>query len=935
MEEKSESASPTSKNRLSRGFYRRGSPIVRKTSFSSTDDDADDGSAQVAAARPSVAFVAARAAAEATAAGPASSSQESGGYRMHSLAAKPAAPAAEAGEVLSPVRRRTLRALTSISAFNKPTSHKVDFTHRDSGESGGSACVCGGQAVIEELRRKVERAVGQMTSLRDSYYKELFHLREQMHRQEEASKGNNSEFQLTEEFFFDPSEYASCKEVEDLVAQKVSIMQKELDSKVRMANAQAFREAESLRKMLVQTEEKLSDAQEKLRTSEELVARKSKLVKQRDTAHAKDPSNLASLLSNVEHRGSIEEIEHPDDDEGDTRRSLDCAVPNDDSEMIEDPPVEVTRRNRRAKTLGAKSTSFRCISKAELKRASTTRKLNRQSTFEQKRHTVKNVEPPKPPVLENVLAPEPVQKKEEDPVESPKLDEPQEPEVASSPLRVPETTQEAKHTADQGTQCERRVQTQHDAVQSEIKGRCIDEIAKRLAKAGQANQLRGLGIDAARLEAVILACVELLDKDPLPDVTMLPYPPRALGTNIGTQTEEGRLVPHSFSIEDIRPEDELLNRSDSVELEEPSALSAVARGHRALLGRGAGRGRGPQLVERLVESHGLGVISPQGRAETPTTPRAVSSTAKPSTPRAGARPPNSFSRSSSTTFGCAGTSALPTLEEAALQGQEAVAPYSLDISPQASQTAKSKHNVDLMTVIRSKLQRERLYKAQQTMEEQEAKRLRSASDGDWFARSYDEDSDKMRPLSVQEQRPATQGAGSESPRLPARRTPPQAQVQAQAAAPTAAVTAPQAPAGPAAGGARQARRRAGGNSAGADGRPQTEGGASTCSSQSFGLPVVPASSTSRPCTSPSSPSARQLVSPSWRDRANAAKHEMTTSPSASSRAPVVWSSAATTTSWNQKVAFFNFDGSSLAGAGEGVEPRFAEPGREDRRFLMF
>jgi len=82
--------------------------------------------------------------------------------------------------------------------------------------------------MVDEWKMKVERASKEMNKMRDAYFKELFHLREQVYQKNKSEKEGTT-FQPAYAMHFDPSEYSMEEEVCNLLREKVQFMQQEFD----------------------------------------------------------------------------------------------------------------------------------------------------------------------------------------------------------------------------------------------------------------------------------------------------------------------------------------------------------------------------------------------------------------------------------------------------------------------------------------------------------------------------------------------------------------------------------------------------------------------------------------------------------------------------------------------------------------------------------
>eukprot|EP00397_Hematodinium_sp_SG-2012_P001039 GEMP01001040.1.p1 GENE.GEMP01001040.1~~GEMP01001040.1.p1 ORF type:complete len:1435 (+),score=361.23 GEMP01001040.1:344-4648(+) len=110
----------------------------------------------------------------------------------------------------------------------------------------------------EDSEIKVARAMTQMNKMRDCYYKELLHLREQIYRQ----KKEGDSFVPNYAFHFDPAEYVMDDEVKRLVNDKVGLIQQEFETKLAEQVATHARTTGVLKEKVKTTTLKLNKTRE-------------------------------------------------------------------------------------------------------------------------------------------------------------------------------------------------------------------------------------------------------------------------------------------------------------------------------------------------------------------------------------------------------------------------------------------------------------------------------------------------------------------------------------------------------------------------------------------------------------------------------------------------------------------------------------------------
>ena len=86
--------------------------------------------------------------------------------------------------------------------------------------------------LVEEWKLKVDTSKRQLNEMRDAYYKELFHLREQVYQREEAAK-QGEKFEATYALHFDPSKFTFDDDVAKLVEENVALVRQEFETKMR------------------------------------------------------------------------------------------------------------------------------------------------------------------------------------------------------------------------------------------------------------------------------------------------------------------------------------------------------------------------------------------------------------------------------------------------------------------------------------------------------------------------------------------------------------------------------------------------------------------------------------------------------------------------------------------------------------------------------
>eukprot|EP00930_Biecheleria_cincta_P054988 TRINITY_DN41361_c0_g1_i1.p1 TRINITY_DN41361_c0_g1~~TRINITY_DN41361_c0_g1_i1.p1 ORF type:complete len:1374 (-),score=259.74 TRINITY_DN41361_c0_g1_i1:228-4349(-) len=123
--------------------------------------------------------------------------------------------------------------------------------------------------LIAEWKNKVTRAGQTMNRMRDAYYKELFHLREQVYQSKQAEK-KGEQFIPAYAMHFDPTEYTMDDEVQKLVAEKSELMRQEFEKKTKELEARQAARSKALKEQLENTRMLLSrkeDFIEKLKSS--------------------------------------------------------------------------------------------------------------------------------------------------------------------------------------------------------------------------------------------------------------------------------------------------------------------------------------------------------------------------------------------------------------------------------------------------------------------------------------------------------------------------------------------------------------------------------------------------------------------------------------------------------------------------------------------
>jgi len=84
--------------------------------------------------------------------------------------------------------------------------------------------------LVDEWKEKVKRTKSEMNKMRDTYFKDLFHLREQVYQKKRAEVEGRV-FQPVCAARFDPSNYVPDDDVARIVADKVSCLQQEFETK--------------------------------------------------------------------------------------------------------------------------------------------------------------------------------------------------------------------------------------------------------------------------------------------------------------------------------------------------------------------------------------------------------------------------------------------------------------------------------------------------------------------------------------------------------------------------------------------------------------------------------------------------------------------------------------------------------------------------------
>eukprot|EP00931_Biecheleriopsis_adriatica_P096966 TRINITY_DN7071_c0_g1_i4.p1 TRINITY_DN7071_c0_g1~~TRINITY_DN7071_c0_g1_i4.p1 ORF type:complete len:1365 (-),score=275.22 TRINITY_DN7071_c0_g1_i4:119-4213(-) len=103
--------------------------------------------------------------------------------------------------------------------------------------------------LVQEWKDKVKRAGDTMNRMRDAYYRELFHLREQVYQKKKADE-DKQEFHPTYSLHFDPSEYTMEDQVAKLVSEKTALMKQELETKAKQIEAKNFARLQAVNQQL-------------------------------------------------------------------------------------------------------------------------------------------------------------------------------------------------------------------------------------------------------------------------------------------------------------------------------------------------------------------------------------------------------------------------------------------------------------------------------------------------------------------------------------------------------------------------------------------------------------------------------------------------------------------------------------------------------------
>eukprot|EP00928_Gymnodinium_smaydae_P063173 TRINITY_DN4683_c1_g1_i1.p1 TRINITY_DN4683_c1_g1~~TRINITY_DN4683_c1_g1_i1.p1 ORF type:complete len:714 (+),score=188.97 TRINITY_DN4683_c1_g1_i1:171-2312(+) len=127
------------------------------------------------------------------------------------------------------------------------------------------------QRRCELAETRAARSAEQMKKLRDAYFKELMHLREQLHAKAAAEEKGLEDFKPSHEVFFDPADFASTEEVQRLVETKVRLMQQELTAKVSETTRNCDRALDAMRAELKRNQDRNA-------VLEDLMLRKAALV---------------------------------------------------------------------------------------------------------------------------------------------------------------------------------------------------------------------------------------------------------------------------------------------------------------------------------------------------------------------------------------------------------------------------------------------------------------------------------------------------------------------------------------------------------------------------------------------------------------------------------------------------------------------------------
>lgn len=86
--------------------------------------------------------------------------------------------------------------------------------------------------LVDEWKHKVNRAAELMNRMRDSYYRELVHLREQVYQKRKVEK-EGGEFEPDYALHFDPGDFTLDEQVTKMLNVKVTILNQELQAKVK------------------------------------------------------------------------------------------------------------------------------------------------------------------------------------------------------------------------------------------------------------------------------------------------------------------------------------------------------------------------------------------------------------------------------------------------------------------------------------------------------------------------------------------------------------------------------------------------------------------------------------------------------------------------------------------------------------------------------
>lgn len=139
--------------------------------------------------------------------------------------------------------------------------------------------------LVDEWKYKVDRASSQMNKMRDAYYKELFHLREQVYQKKKADE-KGQHFTPNYAIHFDPAEYTMEDEVAKLVNEKADFIKQEYDTK--------FTELE------LRSNAKVKTLNNNLITSNMLLARKETLLQKMMGQHGyEDEEHIQEELGKV------------------------------------------------------------------------------------------------------------------------------------------------------------------------------------------------------------------------------------------------------------------------------------------------------------------------------------------------------------------------------------------------------------------------------------------------------------------------------------------------------------------------------------------------------------------------------------------------------------------------------------------------------------